>query len=159
MMIKEDFIAFLTSGRLTHFPYGMEKVSVIKMLGEPEEEIEDDESSMIKYDRTEFYFYKGDKDSNCLAGILIQPIPEAAARRNLDMDYGWLDKTLDYNQSIRHLLEEGILFTESSTGRQAQHKIIITTGAVTFYFFESPNRINKIGRFMPMEEFEKLSTL
>lgn len=159
MMIKEDFISFLKSGKLSHFPYGMEKVSVTNMLGKPEEEIEDDESSMIKYDQTEFYFYKGNKDSNCLAGILIQPIPIAASRRNLDMDYGWLSKTLDYNQIIKHLLDERISFKESSTGRHEQYKIIITAGEVTFFFFNDPNRINKVGRFIPMDEFEQLGSL
>lgn len=157
MMIKEDFVTFLKTGKLVHFPYGMEKMAVIRLLGKPDEEIENDESSMLKYDRTEFYFYKGDKDSNCLAGILIQPIPIAASRRNLDMEYGWLDKTLDYRQTIDHLTKEGIAFKESSTGRHEQHKILITTGEVTFFFFNDPNRINKVGRFLPMEEFEQLS--
>ncbi len=158
-MIKEDFVTFLKTGKLVHFPYGMEKLAVIRLLGKPDEEIEDDESSMLKYDQTEFYFYKGYKDSSCLAGILIQPIPIAASRRNLDMDYLWLDKTLDYQQTIALLLEEGISFKESSTGRQEQHKIIITSGEVTFFFFNDPNRINKVGRFIPMEEFEQLGSL
>ena len=159
MMIREDIIAFLKTGELIHFPYGMEKALLIKLLGQPDEEIEDDESSMLKYDQTEFYFYKGYKDSNCLAGILIQPIPIAASRRNLDMDYRWLDKSLDYQQTIALLTEEGITYKESSTGRHEQHKIIITSGEVTFFFFNDPNRINKVGRFLPMEEFEQLGSL
>lgn len=98
-MIKENFIDFLKTGQLSHFPFGMEMNIIVDMLGEYDELIENEESSMIKYDRIEFYFYKGEKESNRLDGILIQPIPIAANRGKLDMDYGWLDKKMDFKKS------------------------------------------------------------
>ena len=54
------FIDFLKTGTLKHFPFGIEELRVIKLLGQTDDHAEDMETSMIRYDWTEFYFYKGE---------------------------------------------------------------------------------------------------
>lgn len=155
-MIREYFIDFLKTGTLRHFPFGIEEWSVIKLLGQTDDHAEDLESSMIRYDWTEFYFYKGDKDSRRLYGILIRPGPMAADRYNLSMNYHWLDKKLDYAGVKEQLIQSGIQFTEISPESSKKEKTLLTTANVLFTFAKGGKSIESVGRFIPLEEFEMI---
>src|SRR5687768_16487529 len=155
-MIKENFIDFLKTGTLKHFPFGIEELRVIKMLGQTDDHAEDMESSMIRYDWTEFYFYKGDKDSSRLYGILIRPVPLAADRFNLSMNYNWLDKKLDYTDVKEQLVQSGVKFTEIIQVSSKKENTLLTSGNVVFSFMRGGKMIESVGRFIPLEEFEKI---
>src|SRR5688572_2255234 len=153
MIIKEVFIDFLKTGKLNHFPYGMEEEKIIDLLGQPDEQVENEETSMIKYDRMEFYFYKGDKESKRLFGILIMPVSVSNNRSNLEMDYGWLEKELTDKQVRKLLIREGIAFDDSVSDYNKMDMVLKTEGEVVFFFSKQNHKINKVGRFLPMEEF------
>jgi hypothetical protein len=155
-MIKENFIDFLKRGTLRHFPFGIEELRVIKLLGQTDDHAEDMESSMIKYDWTEFYFYKGDKDSSRLYGILIHPVPLAADRFNFSMNYDWLDKKLDYTGTKAQLIQSKIEFAETFSGKSKKEKTLKTKSNVVFSFSKDGKSIVSVGRFLPLEEFEEI---
>src|SRR3989337_3717376 len=156
MNIKEEFKYFLKTGSLKHFPYGMEEEKIIYLLGEPDEQVENEETSMIKYDRIEFYFYKGDKESKRLFGILIMPVSVSNNRSNLSMEYSWLDKELNDKQVRKHLIREGIAFDDSVSDYNKMDMVLKTEGEVVFFFSKQNHKINKVGRFLPMHAFEKI---
>ena len=158
-MIKENFIDFLKTGTLKHFPFGIEELSVIKLLGPTDDHAEDMETSMIKYDWTEFYFYKGDKDSSRLYGILIHPVPLAADRFNFSMNYHWLDKKYDYAGTKELLIQSGVEFREILPQSAKQEKTLKTSGNVVFSFSKEGKNIESVGRFIPLEEFEMIEIL
>ena len=85
---------------------------VINLLGKAGEKIESRESSMLKYDRTEFYFYHHESGLKYLNGIVIQPIPISADKGNLRMNYYWLNKKLKYHSAKNQLELENINFIE-----------------------------------------------
>jgi hypothetical protein len=152
-MIIEDSIDFFRTGQLANFPFGLEKRNVITLLGDTEEQIENEESSVLKYDRTEFYFYHHKSGMKYLNGIIIQPIPIPADKGNLEMNYSWLTKNLNYLETKKKLKFESIKFIE--TIESAEDTLVLRTdGKVDFLFLRDDNKICKIGRYLSLDELE-----
>ena len=154
-MIIENTIDFIRTGQLINFPYGIEKRKVITLLGETEERIDNKESSMLKYDRTEFYFYHHESGIKYLTGIVIQPIPIPANKGNLKMDYSWLTKKLKFSNAKNQLKLEHIEFNEI-IDRDNDSLVLRTEGKVELLFFRDDNLICKVGRYIDFEELERL---
>lgn len=154
-MINEDFEDFINTGGLKHFPFGITKSKVLELLGNSSEDFNNAESSMVRYDRTEFYFYHPNPDEGLLDGIVILPF-SIADEGNLEMDYRWLNEELNYEQVKKRLVENKVDFEE--TTHNSNDKIMKTKKGVIFFFFEEDMKINKVGRFVNPKDLKNTSS-
>lgn len=154
-MIIESTINFFRTGELVNIPLGTEKRMVINLLGKTGEKIESRESSMLKYDRTEFYFYHHESGLKYLNGIVIQPIPISADKGNLRMNYYWLNKKLKYHSAKNQLKLENINFIEVADKDNDSLKLKTESG-VEFLFFREDNYICKVGSYLEFEKLDKI---
>ncbi len=151
-MIKEDLFDFLISGELKNFHFGSPKSLIIDELGSNPDNYDDEESSYFKFDNIEFYFFHRNLDTPRLIGIVILPWP-VGVDGNWDVNYRWLNEELNYSQTQQILNQENIDFQEILVNED--DRALITKSGVIFFFFKEDGKLNKIGRFINIDQLEK----
>ncbi|GGG26187.1 hypothetical protein [Pontibacter amylolyticus] len=158
-MIKLEAIELFKIGILSDFPFGTLRESVTAKLGEPDCVIENEESSMIRYDYIEFHFIHLNENVKKLDGIVIIPKHETDSPERISIDCDWFNSNLNYEQTMRNLTSIGINFKETVSEADKEEKVIKTSGNVSFLFFPDDHKICKAGKFVGIEEIENKHTI
>lgn len=148
-MKKEDILHFLRHGQLAHIKMGMSLKEVENLLGQnPGWKVpisrKDKRPSLIKYDRTEFYF--GHEEIQPLYGIQIT-YSQPADVQKLQMDYRELVKAPNRNGLKDFLNSNKIPFQEITSPYDPSDQIFALESNILFFFDEDEN-LQKFGRFL-----------
>ena len=148
-MIKEDILYFLRHGELNHIKMGMSLKEVENLLGQnPGWKVpisrKDKRPSLIKYDRTEFYF--GHEEIQALYGIQIT-YSQPANIQKLQMDYQELVKAPGRNGLKDFLISNKIPFQETPSPYDPSDQILALETDILF-FFDEEEELQKFGRFL-----------
>lgn len=146
-MIVEDLAHFLKFGALKHFPFGTPKKLILQQLGQTVDRIENKNTSLLKYGRTEFYFEGTNSKEMTLNGVMIQPVTAPSDSLNLEMDCDWLESEKTLAQTAAMLDERGIETTKE-VAQYDDSEMLVTTGNVQVLFFEEDGTICKAGKFV-----------
>jgi hypothetical protein len=152
-MFKEDILAFLRSGQLSNFPMGTELKAILNELGENRGwtlpiSRKDKRPALIKYGQVEFYFTASEFQK--LSGVQITYTSKADSRLFI-LDCGELKGDLDCDVVKSYLTDNKIAFTEAISSGEKDSLLLTTEGQVDLIFSDS-NGLEKIGRFLKVED-------
>ncbi len=148
MLVKEDIIEFLKSGKLQNLPFGTELDDLVSRLG-PSECIvpvnrQDKRPVSVKYDRMEFHF--SSEEPQMLRGVQVTS-DLACDAFMLKLDYGSIDRNARYKEVIQVLESNDIPFRESYASSDLSSQVIAIESGVSFFFSEN-GLIERYGRFL-----------
>jgi hypothetical protein len=149
-----DFLKYGQFGNSKYIYFGMNRSDLKNILGETDYLFFTDQKSkypsIYKYGKVEFYFEEG--INGRLFGIQIKPTIDEAPLLNLNINYGFIESSLNFEQTLNHLESNSIEYEQFDFKYDDldDPKRIITKGEVQL-IFDMEFGIEKVNKFVELE--------
>jgi len=149
-----DFLKHGRFGNSKEINFGMNRSMLKNILGETDYIFFTNQNSkypsIYKYGKVEFYFEEGIKGR--LFGIQIKPTIDEAPLLNLNINYDFVEASLNYEQTLSHLESNSIEYElfDFKYDDTSDPKRIITKGEVQL-IFDIEFGIEKVNKFVELE--------